>query len=182
MPKYQATAYIRLSYTVDRSSESDSVTNQRKLIENFIERNPDIQIVSEKIDDGYSGIIFDRPAFKEMMQDITDGKINCVIVKDLSRLGREYIETGRYLRRVFPTYGVRFIAIQKRKTQAIKSILVAWVFCFSELYFFVVCLTYGCRRLCTFKLSGKLPSRRIFLNRNVNVPGTIGSPPGCRNR
>ena len=88
MPKYQATAYIRLSYTDDRSSESDSVTNQRKLIENFIERNPDIQIVSEKIDDGYSGIIFDRPAFKEMMQDITDGKINCVIVKDLSCLGR----------------------------------------------------------------------------------------------
>ena len=111
MPKYQATAYIRLSYTDDRSSESDSVTNQRKLIENFIERNPDIQIVSEKIDDGYSGIIFDRPAFKEMMQDITDGKVNCVIVKDLSRLGREYIETGRYLRRVFPTYGVRFVAI-----------------------------------------------------------------------
>lgn len=84
MPKYQATAYIRLSYTDDRSSESDSVTNQWKLIENFIERNPDIQIVSEKIDDGYSGIIFDRLAFKEMMQDITDGKINCVIVKDLS--------------------------------------------------------------------------------------------------
>ena len=94
MPKYQATSYIRLSYTDDRSSESDSVTNQRKLIENFIERNPDIEIISEKIDDGYSGIIFDRPAFKEMMQDITDGKINCVIVKDLSRLGREYIETG----------------------------------------------------------------------------------------
>lgn len=111
MPKYQATSYIRLSYTDDRSSESDSVTNQRKLIENFIKRNPDIEIISEKIDDGYSGIIFDRPAFKEMMQDITDGKINCVIVKDLSRLGREYIETGRYLRRVFPAYGVRFIAI-----------------------------------------------------------------------
>jgi len=111
MPKYKAAAYIRLSYTDDRSSESDSVANQRKLIENFVERNPDIEVVSEKIDDGYSGIIFDRPAFKEMMQDITDGSINCVIVKDLSRLGREYIETGRYLRRVFPAYGVRFIAI-----------------------------------------------------------------------
>ena len=72
MPKYQATSYIRLSYTDDRSSESDSVTNQRKLIENFIERNPDIEIISEKIDDGYSGIIFDRPAFKEMMQDIRE--------------------------------------------------------------------------------------------------------------
>ena len=111
MSKYKAAAYIRLSYTDDHSSESDSVSNQRKLIENFVERNPDIEVVSEKIDDGYSGIIFDRPAFKEMMQDVTDGNINCVIVKDLSRLGREYIETGRYLRRVFPAYGVRFIAI-----------------------------------------------------------------------
>lgn len=99
MPKYKATAYIRLSYTDDHSSESDSVSNQRKLIENFVERNPDIEVVSEKIDDGYSGIIFDRPAFKEMMQDVTDGNINCVIVKDLSRLGREYIETGRYSNR-----------------------------------------------------------------------------------
>ena len=75
MPKYKATAYIRLSYTDDHFSESDSVSNQRKLIENFVERNPDIEVVSEKIDDGYSGIIFDRPAFKEMMQDVTDGNI-----------------------------------------------------------------------------------------------------------
>lgn len=67
MPTYKATAYIRLSYTDDRSSESDSVANQRKLIENFVERNPDIEVVSYKVDDGYSGIIFDRPAFKEMM-------------------------------------------------------------------------------------------------------------------
>ena len=111
MAKYKATAYIRLSYTDDRSSESDSVSNQRKLIENFVERNSDIEVVSYKVDDGYSGIIFDRPAFKEMMQDVTNGEINCVIVKDLSRLGREYIETGRYLRKVFPAYGVRFIAI-----------------------------------------------------------------------
>lgn len=111
MPKYKAAEYIRLSYTDDKSNESDSVGNQRKLIENFIAHNPDIEVVAEKIDDGYNGILFDRPAFKEMMQDITDGKINCVIVKDLSRLGREYIETGRYLRRVFPAYGVRFIAI-----------------------------------------------------------------------
>ncbi len=111
MPKYKAAPYIRLSYTDDRSNESDSVSNQRRLIENFVQKNPDIEIISEKIDDGYSGILFDRPAFKEMMQQITDGEINCVIVKDLSRLGREYIETGRYLRRVFPAYGVRFIAI-----------------------------------------------------------------------
>ena len=111
MPKYKAVDYIRLSYTDDRSNESDSVANQRRLIENFVERNSDIELVSEKIDDGYSGILFDRPAFKEMMELITAGEVNCVIVKDLSRLGREYIETGRYLRRVFPAYGVRFIAI-----------------------------------------------------------------------
>lgn len=111
MPKYKAAAYIRLSYTDDRQNESDSVGNQRRLIEDFARRNPDIEIVMEKIDDGYSGIIFDRPAFKDMMQEVADGSINCVIVKDLSRLGREYIETGRYLRRIFPTYGVRFIAI-----------------------------------------------------------------------
>ena len=87
-----------------------SAINER-LIEDFVSRHPEIELVSEKVDDGYSGVIFDRPAFKEMMDDIMEGKINCVIVKDLSRLGREYIETGRYMRRVFPAYGVRFIAI-----------------------------------------------------------------------
>ena len=108
---YKATKYIRLSYTDDKSSESDSVANQRKLLDSFIESQPDIEAVSEKVDDGVSGVIFDRPAFKEIMTDIESGKINCVIVKDLSRLGREYIETGRYLRRIFPAYGVRFIAL-----------------------------------------------------------------------
>ena len=109
--KYKATKYVRLSYTDDKEKESDSIINQSRLIDDFVKDKADIEIVSEKIDDGYSGIIFDRPAFKEMMDDIASGKINCVIVKDLSRLGREYIETGRYLRRIFPAYGVRFIAI-----------------------------------------------------------------------
>ena len=69
-----------------------------------ISRHPEIEVVAEKIDDGYSGVLFDRPAFQEMMQMIEQGEANCVIVKDLSRLGREYIETGRYMRRVFPAY------------------------------------------------------------------------------
>ena len=111
MQIYKAIKYIRLSYTDDKSTESDSVANQRRLIDDFVERHPEIEVVAEKIDDGYSGVLFDRPAFQEMMQDIQEGKANCVIVKDLSRLGREYIETGRYMRRVFPAYGVRFIAI-----------------------------------------------------------------------
>lgn len=111
LPKYKADAYLRLSYSPDKSEESDSISNQKKLIEDFVAAHPDIEIVSERVDDGYSGVLFDRPAFQEMMADIMAEKINCVIVKDLSRLGREYIETGRYLRQIFPRYGVRFIAV-----------------------------------------------------------------------
>lgn len=109
--RFLATAYLRLSYTDDHSAESDSITNQKKLVEDFVSAHPDIKLVAEKVDDGYSGILFDRPAFQEMMEDIKAGTTNCVIVKDLSRLGREYIETGRYLRQIFPAYGVRFISI-----------------------------------------------------------------------
>ena len=111
MSKYQAVKYVRLSHADEKDSESNSVINQKSFINDFVSKNPDIEIVSEKVDDGYTGIIFDRPAFKEMMDDISAGKVNCVIVKDLSRLGRDYVETGRYLRRIFPAWGVRFIAI-----------------------------------------------------------------------
>ena len=89
MSKYKADAYLRLSYSADHSVESDSIANQKKLIEDFVAAHPDIELVSERVDDGYSGVLFDRPAFQEMMNDIVSGKINCVIVKDLSRLGRE---------------------------------------------------------------------------------------------
>ena len=82
MQIYKAAKYIRLSYTDDKSNESDSVGNQRNLIEEFASHHPEIELVSERVDDGYSGVIFDRPAFKEMMDDIMEGKINCVIVKD----------------------------------------------------------------------------------------------------
>ena len=111
MQKFKAIKYIRLSYTDDKSVESNSVSNQRKLIDDFLTQHPEIEVVCEKVDDGYSGVLYDRPAFMEMMELIKSGAANCVIVKDLSRLGREYIETGRYLRRVFPAYGVRFVAI-----------------------------------------------------------------------
>lgn len=109
--KYKAILYMRVSYTDDRTSESESLANQRRLMEDFLKGYPEIEVVSEKLDDGYTGLLFDRPAFKEMMQDVMDEKVNCIIVKDLSRLGREYIETGNYLRNIFPSYGVRFIAI-----------------------------------------------------------------------
>ncbi|MDL2300409.1 recombinase family protein [Clostridiaceae bacterium OttesenSCG-928-D20] len=111
MPKYKGAEYVRLSYSDDKSTESDSVLNQQKLIDDYLSHHPEIAVVDRYVDDGYSGLAFDRPEFQRMMRDVEDGKINCIIVKDLSRLGREYIETGRYLRRVFPAYGVRFIAI-----------------------------------------------------------------------
>ncbi len=111
MQKFKAIKYIRLSYTDDKSAESNSVSNQRKLIDDYLTQHSEIEVVCEKVDDGYSGVLYDRPAFLEMMELIKSGAANCVIVKDLSRLGREYIETGRYLRREFPAYGVRFIAI-----------------------------------------------------------------------
>lgn len=111
MEIYRAIKYIRLSYTDDKTVESDSVGNQRRMIDDYIAKHPEIEAVAEKIDDGYSGVLFDRPAFLEMMEMVKRGEANCIIVKDLSRLGRESIETGRYLRRIFPAYNVRFIAI-----------------------------------------------------------------------
>lgn len=111
MPKYRATKYIRLSYTDDRSTESDSVGNQRKLIDDFVSRNPDIEIVSERIDDGYSGTIFERPEIQRLIEMVRSNQVDCIIVKDFSRFGRNSIETGDFIERVFPLFHTRFIAI-----------------------------------------------------------------------
>ena len=108
---YNACIYARLSRDDGDKLESDSIINQKALIKDFLSKHPEIHAVSEKTDDGYSGVNFDRPAFQEMMEDIRSGKINCVVVKDLSRFGRNYIEAGNYIERVFPFLGVRFIAI-----------------------------------------------------------------------
>lgn len=109
--EYNACIYARLSRDDGDKPESDSITNQKALIRDFISKHPEIHVISERTDDGYSGVNFDRPAFQAMMGDICAGKINCVVVKDLSRFGRNYIEAGNYIERVFPFIGVRFIAI-----------------------------------------------------------------------
>ena len=109
---YRTLKYIRLSSADDpKNGESDSVANQRRLIDDYLKSHPELEAVGEYVDDGVSGIVFDRPSFNAMMAVIQDGGANCVITKDLSRLGRDRIETGRYLRRIFPAFGVRFIAI-----------------------------------------------------------------------
>lgn len=106
----KAASYSRLSREDGDKMESDSIRNQKDLIADYAAQRG-IRIVSEYTDDGYSGTNFDRPNFQRMMEDVKKKKINCIIVKDLSRLGRNYIETGRYLEKIFPFLGVRFIAI-----------------------------------------------------------------------
>jgi len=114
--QYQAAAYVRLSKedlisASGARTESNSISNQKQLILDFVKDKADIQIVSIREDDGYTGTDYDRPDFQRMMDDIRAGIVNCVIVKDLSRFGREYINAGKYIDRLFPYYGVRLISI-----------------------------------------------------------------------
>lgn len=105
---FHAAAYARASKD---DADSSTIENQIELIRSFAQSMPEIRIVSERSDNGYSGIDFSRPSFTEMMKDIQVGKINCIIVKDLSRLGRNYIEVGELIDVIFPRYKVRLIAV-----------------------------------------------------------------------
>lgn len=113
---YNAAIYVRLSKedalsSQGKKAESNSISNQKQLILDFVRDKADINIVSIREDDGYTGTDYERPDFQRMMDDIKAGIVNCVIVKDLSRFGREYINAGKYIDRLFPYYGVRLIAI-----------------------------------------------------------------------
>lgn len=108
--RWYGICYLRLS-KMGKRYESESIDNQRKLIREFVRRHPEITLVGEQVDDGYTGTNYDRPGFRGVMDAIREKKANCVIVKDLSRLGREYIETGKYLETVFPDMGIRFISV-----------------------------------------------------------------------
>ncbi|WP_286081493.1 recombinase family protein, partial [Parablautia intestinalis] len=110
--------YIRLSdedNNVDGivKAESNSVAAQRILIRDYMQRNnlPVPADALEYVDDGFSGTNFQRPAFRRMMDDAKSGKIGCIIVKDFSRFGRDHLETGNYLERIFPLLGIRFISV-----------------------------------------------------------------------
>ena len=119
MNKWIIGTYIRLSSADqdlsrnENKTESDSISHQRSMIQDFICRDPVLKACEqyEFFDDGYSGTDFNRPAFEQLMARIRNGEINCVIVKDLSRFGRNYIELGDYLEKIFPFMGVRFISI-----------------------------------------------------------------------
>ena len=108
---YKTAVYVRLSAEKDETRDRKTLINQRNLIKNFVDQQMDMEIYDIYMDDEISGTTFDRPEFERMMSDMRAGRINCIVVKDLSRLGRDYVETGNLVERVFPMMGVRFVAI-----------------------------------------------------------------------
>lgn len=129
MKKFKTTIYLRLSKEDEKNIESESITNQKLMLTDFVNNNKELELVSTKIDDGYSGSNFDRPAFKEMIKDIEKGKINCIVVKDFSRFGRDFIEVGKYLEEIFPLMNVRFISVNDnydsfKSTESIDNLII----------------------------------------------------------
>lgn len=147
-------AYLRLSREDGDKIESDSITNQRALIQDYLKNQQNMILVDEFVDDGYSGTSFDRPAFMKMIESAKRKNIECIIVKDLSRLGRNYIESGRYLERTFPAMGVRFISIldnyDSSKNDESGQLLIAFKNIFNDAY---------CRDI-SMKIRSSLDSKR----------------------
>ena len=112
-----AAVYLRLSKEdedlreIKDKKESNSIANQKALILKTLESMPDVTLYDIYIDDGFTGLNFERPNFQRMCEDIYNGRVNMVIVKDLSRLGRDYIDSGRYVKKIFPSYHVRFVSV-----------------------------------------------------------------------
>lgn len=110
LKNYYAAVYARLSVKAGEK-KSQSIKNQIMICTDFIEKNSDITLKGCYCDHGKSGMNFERPEFKRMYKDISSGKINCVVVKDLSRFGRNHIDVGEYLQKIFPVLDVRFISV-----------------------------------------------------------------------
>lgn len=108
---YSTAAYVRLSMEDSGKIDGYSLQNQEALLMEFINSHSDLHLHKMYVDNGFTGTQFERPAFEEMMQDMRNGVINCIVVKDLSRLGRNYLEAGNYLEQFFPFFKVRFISI-----------------------------------------------------------------------
>lgn len=109
--RYQTAAYARLSVEDSGKIDGYSLQNQESLLMEFIDSHNDLHLHKMYVDNGFTGTKFERPAFEEMMQDMRNGIINCIVVKDLSRLGRNYLEAGNYLEQIFPFFKVRFISV-----------------------------------------------------------------------
>ena len=130
---WKTALYIRLSQEDEEcgksKQESNSITSQKTLLNEYINEHEDLTIYNTYVDDGFTGTDFNRPAFQNLLEDMKNKKINCVIVKDLSRLGRNYIEVGNYIEQVFPLFNIRFIAINDgidsfKNKESLNTILV----------------------------------------------------------
>lgn len=108
---WRCACYLRLSREDGTPGESESIAGQRALLANYLSNHPELQTVGEFVDDGWSGVRFDRPGLTALLEAVKRGSVNCILVKDFSRFGRNYIETGRYLERIFPALGVRFLSV-----------------------------------------------------------------------
>lgn len=108
---YKAALYARLSEETEANRERATIETQMELLRKFVAENDAMVVCKEYADVSYSGTNFERPGFEEMIRDMRSGLFNCIVVKDLSRLGRNYVETGNYIERVFPFFDVRFIAV-----------------------------------------------------------------------
>ena len=114
MDNFMVAAYLRLSKEeFGNEKESNSITNQKLIIDNYLKEHKEYKLIDYYVDDGYSGTDFDRPEFQRMLEDIKNKKIDVIIIKDLSRLGRNYIETGNFVEVVFPAMGVSVISVDE---------------------------------------------------------------------
>ena len=108
---YNVGIYVRLSQEDMRDGESLSIENQKKMLTDYVSQQAGWNLVEICEDDGYSGTNFDRPGVQKILDDAKSGKINLILVKDLSRFGRNYIEVGQYIDYIFPSFNIRFIAL-----------------------------------------------------------------------
>ena len=109
---YNVAAYVRLSVEDNRrTGDKESIAMQQYMLEKYIEGQPDMRLQGVYCDNGETGTDFSRPGFEHMMDRVRDREIDCIVVKDLSRFGRNYVEAGYYLEKIFPYLGVRFIAV-----------------------------------------------------------------------
>ena len=131
-----AALYARLSYESEKNRERNTIETQMVLLHNFVKEQKDIVVVKEYFDISKTGTNFERDGFNEMMQDIKEGTVDCVIVKDLSRLGRNYVEAGSYIERVFPFFNVRFISVNDHydSSKDDVSLLVSMSNVYNEFY------------------------------------------------
>ena len=120
-PKLRTAAYVRLSSENNGYCTDDSIATQIQLVEDYIASHKELVLTETYVDNGVSGMRFDRPGFVQMMDGVKSGKVQCIVVKDLSRFGRDYLETGYYIEKVFPLLNVRFIAINDNFDSARKS-------------------------------------------------------------